>query len=166
MDSKVLIWNSGGTRGFELKGHTASISDIAVSSCSKYVFSSSYDKSIKLWSTKTPYKNILTFNDHKNPILNIKLCSTRNDYMLSGDRGGIALLSNINTGKKMRIFSGHKGHVSCINFFPQTEVDDYPLCLTGDQQGLSLSHTHTHTHSLPPSLSLSLSLVTLFLSHW
>lgn len=53
MDKKICLWPSGGTRCVDLIGHSESVSCVMSSETGSYIISTSYDKSIIIWDTRS-----------------------------------------------------------------------------------------------------------------
>lgn len=73
MDSKVCLWKVGSTRCFYLLGHSGSVSK--VHPLNDMVASSSYDKTIRLW-TITKGAQVACLKGHKAPILEMEASET------------------------------------------------------------------------------------------
>lgn len=53
MDSKLCLWDARAVKCSDLTGHTASISKVMASSTEDIAISSSYDKTLMVWDTKS-----------------------------------------------------------------------------------------------------------------
>ncbi|KAL9656999.1 hypothetical protein ABK040_007087 [Willaertia magna] len=103
MDSKICIWETRGpVKCIDLIGHLGSI------------ISSSYDKSIKIWSLQN--------NNCMNTLQNTKLGHDKaiqtflwnNSLICSGGRDGLICMWDIQTGDLIAVGDEHKAPISCI----------------------------------------------------
>lgn len=138
MDSKLCLWPSSGTRCIDLTGHNESISCVMAGDDGTHIISTSYDKSIIIWDTRTK-RQCEKMLGHKYIILIIFrapiLCVDWNDgYLTTGDRGGVAALWDLNQGKNSAKLTGHKGHLTSIRIMPP-DAYDTSLIFTGAQDG-------------------------------
>ena len=69
---KVYIWDlNKSEKAHELEGHDARISDITFSEDGKYIASSSFDRSVRIWNMINPKQEPIVLNDHQDWVKSI-----------------------------------------------------------------------------------------------
>ena len=122
MDGTICLWAAKGVRCDSLFGHTATISKILADS-NNTLISSSYDCTLRVWPlkfSKFKHKNCgeILVGKHKNPIIDF---DWKNRLVVSGDKSGLCVFWDINTGQSVFQSRCHKGGVSCVKLFNQDE---------------------------------------------
>lgn len=120
MDSKICMWS--GTRCKHLIDHAGSVSRIRTLG-RKHFISSSYDRSLKCWCSKTG-KILTSLHGHLGAILDFEVLA--NSLIVTASRDSTARLWDLNQGKEVASFREHQGHVSAL-----AVRDQYVF--TGDQ---------------------------------
>jgi len=115
MDSKLCVWDTkGSVKCVDLNGHTGSISQVTCSPHIPIAVSSSYDKSLKVWSLEN--------NSCMNTLINTKLGHDKairtflwnNSLVCSGGRDGLVCMWDIQTGDLISVGDEHRAPVQCI----------------------------------------------------
>ena len=129
-DSKLCLWAAGGgaARCTELVGHRGSISAVAVASDGACAVSASYDATLRVWclasggggrgggggeTCAATLQRSARKRGHRDPVL----CFTwlpAHEVLLSGDRGGDALLWDVRAAQVSRSLDGHRGHITAL----------------------------------------------------
>jgi len=85
----IYLWDlKSGQQSQILRGHTGRISSITFSEDGKYMASSSYDGSVRLWNFNDLNTLPIVLNDHNNNWATIALFSNDGKYVFSGDKVG------------------------------------------------------------------------------
>lgn len=131
MDSKLCLWGSRGRQCQDLLGHGASISSISVSSDGSYAISTSYDKTLRIWSMRSGRgSQSACLSGHKAPVLHLAWAPDGPGHIVTGDRSGCAVIWDVNKGTTASKLLNHRGHVTALSWLPGGQQ-----CITGDQAG-------------------------------
>jgi guanine nucleotide-binding protein subunit beta-2-like 1 protein len=103
-----------------LIGHSHFISELILSVDGKFCFSSSWDKTIRLWDLSS-YKTIRKFLGHKKDVLSISF-SSDNRLIASGSRDKtVKLWNTLGECKNSFLEQKTSSWVSCVKFLPTEE---------------------------------------------
>lgn len=92
------------------QGHKDAIAMVKYSRDGQYVYSASYDKSIKMWDVRTGI-DINTFNAH-NAGVNCLDLSRNGEMLISGDQNGDLIIWNASNGQVIKKIQAHEGAVN------------------------------------------------------
>lgn len=132
MDKKLCWWEKKRAACVDLEGHTHSVSKVKVSANDGgFALSSSYDKTLRLWSLKRSHmpKSAFTFRGHTAPVLDFCFA---NGHLLSGDRSGNAIVWDLTAGCSSINLVKHRGHVTALHAAADSQTNAW---FTGDQSG-------------------------------
>jgi guanine nucleotide-binding protein subunit beta-2-like 1 protein len=134
-DKEILIWNisdlqnSRDSRGDQegervghlvhsLVGHGQAVSDLTVSAQGEYILSASWDKTLRLWDTRTA-STLLVFKGHTNDVTS---CAFSNDcrIIVSGSRDRTIRMWNTHAKCQNTMKDAHGDWVTCVRFSPST----------------------------------------------
>ncbi len=137
LDSKLLLWQAAGVRAVELKGHSHSVSGIAVSGDGGLACSCSYDKSIRFWDiarSGLSGRESQCLKGHKAPVMEI---AWRQSVLASGSRDGTLILWDVLKGKPKRAETvAHQGHITALELAPEDlRGEAAGLVFSGGQDG-------------------------------
>eukprot|EP00551_Chaetoceros_affinis_P008731 CAMPEP_0203662180 /NCGR_PEP_ID=MMETSP0090-20130426/232_1 /ASSEMBLY_ACC=CAM_ASM_001088 /TAXON_ID=426623 /ORGANISM="Chaetoceros affinis, Strain CCMP159" /LENGTH=540 /DNA_ID=CAMNT_0050524933 /DNA_START=167 /DNA_END=1786 /DNA_ORIENTATION=- len=110
-----------------LKGHQARLCNVAFHPSGRYVGTTSFDHTWRLWDIESGGKELLLQDGHWKEVYGIafhtdgSLCSTT-------DFGSVVQLWDLRTGKSACHFLGHAKRVLCTQFSP----NGFQLCTAGD----------------------------------
>lgn len=136
-DNTLIAWGANPDRHSEendygiaerrLEGHSAFVSDVALSNTGEFAVSASWDCSLRLWNLQTgqcQYK----FLGHTKDVLAVTF-SPDNRQIVSGGRDSALRVWNVR-GECMHTLTkdAHKDWVSCVRFSPSLET---PLIVSG-----------------------------------
>ena len=96
------------------KGHSHFIQDLCLSQDSKFAFTASWDKTVRLWNLKEGESKKL-FQGHSKDVLAVAL-SLDNKMVLTGGRDASLKLWTVNAENKHTVENAHMKWVSCIKF--------------------------------------------------
>lgn len=135
MDSKLFLWPSGSSRGYELAGHSAPIAKVVADPSTGLVASASYDKSIRLWDVSTPRgRESSVLKGHAAPVM--ELGSSESGRMASGDRSGHLIIWDLTSATaSWRNDKVHGGHITSLAWFDESDPTCGGLVLSGGQDG-------------------------------
>ncbi|MGD1951015.1 MAG: DnaJ domain-containing protein [Leptolyngbyaceae cyanobacterium] len=109
---------------YTLSRHTATVSAVAVTRDGKKLVTGSYDKTLRLWSTKTG-SLLKTFNDHSKEIHCVTV-SGDGKYIASGSADRTIKIWDLRTGELLRSFGnvllGHSDTVTALAFSPNSQI--------------------------------------------
>ena len=110
MDSKLCLWNAvGKPQCRDLLGHTGSVSQLQVATDGSLAVSSSYDKTLRVWSLGSGAA-AATLRGHRAPVLQL---AWGRGVLASGDRDGLVLWWSLQSG--VPIMQGsHQGHATAL----------------------------------------------------
>ena len=124
MDNTMKLWHISSGRVIRIfSGHGGHVTSVAVSSDGKYVLSGSQDGSVKLWDIETGKllysyffgSSHLIFSVEFSPDDKLVVAGTCKGW--SGGRGVVVVWDRI-SGKKLKVFNGHRDRVTSVNFSP------------------------------------------------
>jgi len=107
----------------KLTGHNSCISDISISSDRKYLLSSSWDKTVRLWNLTTG-KTVKHFIGHKNNVLSVAFSCDDKQIVSSSSDHAINLWNCIGVCKQVKSdndIDGHTDNVTRVRFSPNAE---------------------------------------------
>lgn len=158
MDGSICLWAAKGVRCDTLLGHTATISKVLADSSNTLV-SSSYDCTLRVWPlkfSKFKHKNCgeILVGRHKNPVMDF---DWRNRLVVSGDKAGLVVFWDINTGQSVFESKCHRGGVNCVRLFDHR---DSALAVTGGLKDGIVNLFDLRTHKPVGSLKTHAGCVT------
>jgi guanine nucleotide-binding protein subunit beta-2-like 1 protein len=136
-DNTLLSWKAAAERHStesdfatpdrRLEGHSGFVSDVALSNNGEYVVSSSWDRSLRLWSLKSG-DIVAKFLGHTKDVLSVAF-SPDNRQIVSGGRDNVLKIWNVK-GECMHTMDNqaHSDWVSCVRFSPNLQT---PLIVSG-----------------------------------
>lgn len=158
MDGSICLWASKGVRCDTLLGHSATISKIMADD-NNTLISASYDCTLRIWPlkfSKFKHKNCgeVLVGKHKSPVMDF---DWRNRLVVSGDKTGLCVFWDINTGQSVFQSRCHKGGVNCVKLFDQ---DDGAVAVTGGLKDGIVNIFDLRTHKPVGSLKTHKACVT------
>ena len=114
------------------KGHTLTITSVAISRGGEYIVSGGDDNTVRLWEVKTG-KEVRTFKGHTGPISSVAL-SGDNQILASGSNDTTVRLWNVKTGREIRKLEGHK---VCMDYLGKKKKGVSSVALSWDGQILA-----------------------------
>jgi transcription initiation factor TFIID subunit 5 len=99
-----------------LIGHSGPVSSVNMNRDGSAILSSSFDSSLKLWSTMT-YSCLATYSSHAYPVWDSDL-NPLGHYFASCSSDRTARLWNLDYSYPVRLFAGHLSDVDCVKFHP------------------------------------------------
>ncbi|ODQ66045.1 WD40 repeat-like protein, partial [Nadsonia fulvescens var. elongata DSM 6958] len=127
-DSFIKIWSLNGkklnsvlrndqpTSSRKLVGHSGPVYGLSFSPDSKYLVSSSEDKTVRLWSLDT-YTSLVSYKGHNHPVWDVAF-SPFGHYFATASHDQTARLWSLDHIYPLRIFVGHMSDVECVAFHP------------------------------------------------
>jgi len=104
-----------------LVGHNHFVSDVSISSDAKYVLSSSWDTTLRLWNAETGEIQKL-FSGHKKDVLSAAFSPDNKKIVSSSRDHTINVFNTIGISQKvMNDPSAHSDWVTCVRFSPNVE---------------------------------------------
>ncbi len=100
-------------------GHCSFTIHLAMSNNGKYLASTSYDKTIKLWEIKSG-REVKTFEGHTNKVICVAY-SPDDRYLLSGGQDKLLILWDIETGKEIKRLNDHRQWINAVTFSPDNK---------------------------------------------
>jgi WD40 repeat protein len=126
-DNAARLWEvATGRQISAFKGHTQSITSVAISADGRFVLTGSEDKSARLWNASTGEQLVL-FKGHTDRVTSVAF-SPDGHSVLTGSWDNTARLWDAATGRQIRTFEGHEGWVYAVAFSP-----DGRFVLTGSE---------------------------------
>lgn len=143
MDGSICLWAAKGVRCDTLLGHSATISKIQVDEHNTLV-SASYDCTLRVWPLKFSrfkHKNCgeILVGRHKSPVMDF---DWRGRLLASGDKTGLCVFWDIDTGQPVFESKCHKGGVNCVRL-----LDRRGLAVTGGLKDGIVNIFDLRTHS-------------------
>lgn len=114
--SRRLIGHSGPIYGLSFSPSSASAKATSILTKSRYLLSSSADKSVRLWSLDT-WSCLVIYKGHDHPVWDITW-GPFGHYFLTGSHDTTARLWSTDQIAPLRIFAGHDQDVDCVAFHP------------------------------------------------
>eukprot|EP00898_Chlorokybus_atmophyticus_P002515 jgi/Chlat1/3264/Chrsp22S03521 len=123
MDGNVCLWERAGSRCTYLKGHTASVAQVAACEGDNTAVSCSYDKTLRLWDTRTKREIACMSGGHGAAVLVFALSSQSKSSegsngeitVVSGSRdGGVAVWDVSRAQLVGKTREAHAGHVTAL----------------------------------------------------
>ena len=115
-----------------LEGHSSFVQDVALSSTAEYALSASWDKTIRLWSTRTGTCQRV-FRGHTNDVLSVAF-SPEDKQVASGGRDQKLKVWDVD-GKCIYTYTNkcHQDWITCVRFSPRPET---PFIVSGGSDHL------------------------------
>lgn len=134
MDNKLCLWAATGASCRDMVGHTSSVSVVKASASGGMVVSGGYDRTVRCWDTRRGAEVCALTGGHSGPVLDLALLP---GTVVSGGRDSKVLLWDLETGKCRRSLTGHKGHITAVEWFADAGEagDGSQLVLSGAQDG-------------------------------
>jgi U4/U6 small nuclear ribonucleoprotein PRP4 len=131
-----------------LDGHTSRCSRIAFHPSGRFLGSTSYDCTWRLWDLTTQ-KCVLTQGGHSRPVYGIAFQGD-GSLAATGDLGGNVRLWDLRTGKSLIPLNGHSKQVLCASFHPNgyqlaTGSGDHTVRIWDLRKKMSLYTIPAHT---------------------
>lgn len=99
-----------------LVGHSGPVSGLCLNRDSSSILSSSFDCTLRLWSTLT-FSSLATYRSHAFPIWDCDM-SPLGHYFVSGSSDRTARLWNFDYSYPLRMYVGHLSDVDAVKFHP------------------------------------------------
>lgn len=112
------IKESKGESTCKLIGHSGPVYGCSFGNDQRFLFSSSQDSTIRLWSLDT-LSNLVVYKGHFGPVWDVKV-GPLGLYFCSAGSDRTARLWNTEHASPLRIFVGHLSDVECIAFHPNS----------------------------------------------
>ncbi|KAJ1993654.1 Transcription initiation factor TFIID subunit 5 [Coemansia umbellata] len=103
----------------KLVGHSGPVFGLDISFDSKYLISSSEDKTTRLWSLDT-FTNVVCYKGHNYPIWDVSF-APQGFYFATASHDRTARLWSCDHIYALRIFAGHLSDVNCVRFHPNSK---------------------------------------------
>ncbi|KAF4652428.1 hypothetical protein FOZ61_009683 [Perkinsus olseni] len=135
MDSKICIWNRTGVSCVDLREHVGSISRLRAYKDGSALVSSSYDRSLRIWRSKTGSRDRgftcdAVLRGHSGPVLDFIVCP--NYGIVSGGRDSTARIWDAHPATEVACLRGHsKGHITALK-----SLQDTRLIVSGGQDSV------------------------------
>eukprot|EP00741_Cyanophora_paradoxa_P009519 tig00001501_g9219.t1 len=99
VDGDVILFNrAAGKLVAKLAGHSKKVTDVLVHPSENVIFSSSTDKTVKVWTGKdSSWKAALTLKEHAEEVVGVSLHAT-GDYLVSASHDGTWAIFDIRSG--------------------------------------------------------------------
>lgn len=96
-DKKLCLWNKAGNRCYDLLGHTAAVSALAVGAGGSVAVSASYDTTVRGWSTSGRGAQLACLQGHTAPVLDLAwpAAGAGAGPLISGDRSAAPAASRV-----------------------------------------------------------------------
>eukprot|EP01028_Stygiella_incarcerata_P013415 TRINITY_DN82279_c0_g1_i1.p1 TRINITY_DN82279_c0_g1~~TRINITY_DN82279_c0_g1_i1.p1 ORF type:complete len:392 (-),score=95.82 TRINITY_DN82279_c0_g1_i1:28-1203(-) len=131
MDSNLCLWHQSAVRCDTLTGHELSISSLRVDE-NDMAMSASYDRTLRLWDLNR-CREVEVFRGHGKAVFTF---SWKNRFLASGCRDGLVCSWDVDTGKLLRKWRGHRQPVQCIEVLSGgSGGDDAQLVASGSWDG-------------------------------
>ena len=121
MDGQLCFWTGNSCR--QISAHAGSVS--RVRAAANVVASSGYDRSVKLWDTRS-LKPMAVLTGHTGAVIDFVW---DDDRILSSGRDSLAKLWDVHEARELLTFRGHSGHVTTSLLLGSV------TCATGAQDG-------------------------------
>ena len=109
-DKTVRVWSlDTGQQTHLLRGHTDSVSTVAISPDNKFIVSGSHDNTISVWNLDTGQR-IHLFRGHSDMVRCV-VVSRDNKFVVSGSKDNRVKIWNIDSGKQVQLLRGHSSWV-------------------------------------------------------
>jgi WD domain, G-beta repeat len=113
----LKLWDAATGEGLRtLRGHTGSVSSVAVSLDGARIGSGSEDKTLKLWDAATG-EELRTLGGHSDMVLSVAF-SPDGARLVSGNWDNTLKLRDAATGQELRTLEGHTEWASSVAFSP------------------------------------------------
>jgi WD40 repeat protein/RecA/RadA recombinase len=99
-----------------LSGHTDWLTDVAISDDGKFLATTGYDNSVKLWDAETG-QELQTFNDHSR-VVNGVAFSPNGQRLASVSDDGFVIVYDLKTGERIAVMNGNDGAIRAVTFSP------------------------------------------------
>lgn len=118
-DGVISLWEAGDENqghATELRGHSDSITNLAVSLDGRFLVSASSDDTVRVWDLLGK-KETGTFVAHDDAVLCVAV-SPDGELVASGGWGNTIWIWQLKTGTKLRALEGHTGSILNLGFSP------------------------------------------------
>jgi WD40 repeat protein len=99
-----------------LSGHTDWLTDVDISEDGRFLATTGYDRTVKLWDAKTG-QELHTFNDHSQ-VVNSLAFSPNGERLASVSNDGFVIVYDLATGERIAVMNGNDGTVRSVAFSP------------------------------------------------
>jgi len=106
------------TQEAHLKGHAARLCKVSWHTSGRYVGTTSFDHTWRLWDVETSSESILLQDGHFRECYGISLNHVDGSLAATTDFAGVVQLWDLRTGKSIASFQGHAKRVLCCEFSP------------------------------------------------
>ncbi|PIE81551.1 MAG: hypothetical protein CSA11_04230 [Chloroflexi bacterium] len=101
-----------------LSGHSDWLNDVAISEDGRFLATTGYDNSVKLWDADTG-QELRTFNDHSRVVNGIAF-SPNGERLASVSDDGFVVVNNLVTGERLAVMNGQNGPIRAVVFHPDS----------------------------------------------
>ena len=99
-----------------LSGHTNWLTDVAVSEDGRFLATTGFDNSVKLWDAETG-QELRTFTDHSR-VVNGVAFSPNGERLASVSSDGFVIVYDLETGERLAVINGNDGAIQGVTFSP------------------------------------------------
>ncbi|OIR58555.1 MAG: transcription initiation factor TFIID subunit TAF5 [Amphiamblys sp. WSBS2006] len=151
------LFEDGDTRYRRLVGHRGPVYSAQLTEDNRFVFSSSQDSTVRLWSLFT-FDQVCVYRGHQCPVWDVKV-GPFGHYFVSGGADRTARLWTADRTEAVRLFTGHVSDVDVVCFHPNSNYvgsgSSDKTCRLWDIQTGRCVRIFTGLKSGPNSLEIS-----------